>query len=192
MNTAEAVPRLVLVPTEPGWHAGAACLADWARDMELAGAPIDERHFQAGTAFLSLLSFLGCSPTVSFEPPDAEAVGSGRFYHLRMLALDRPVFRADSFTHAPRCPHCRTRLDDWRRWWPAGSEPKAHDCTGCGQALSPQRLNWRRSAGVGRCFIEILGIHAGTVQPTDALFAGLAERSGTGWGHFFVQDAVAS
>lgn len=191
MSASEAVPRLVLAPADADWHADAASLAHWARGVGLAGTPLDDRHLRAGEDFLSLLSFLGCSPTVSFDPPDTAAVGSGLFYHLRVQAFDRPCFRADAMTPAPRCPECRVRLEDWRRWWPAGAEPGPCACPGCGTELRPQRLNWRRSAGVGRSFIEVLGIHAGTVQPVDALFTRLAERSGAQWGYFFVQDAVA-
>jgi hypothetical protein len=81
-----------------------------------------------------------------------------------------------------RCPACRT---------PAigiGLGAK-HDllftCTRCQTATPLDRLDWRHSAGYGRYFIEIGGVHAHEALPSDRLLAALQAFSGTGWRHFY-------
>jgi type 1 glutamine amidotransferase len=49
-------------------------------------------------------------------------------------------------------------------------------------------INWRRRAGCGRIFIDILGVHAETVKPVQTLLEELETRTGVAWHYFFVED----
>jgi hypothetical protein len=154
----------------------------------LAGDELSPGYLAAGPAFLDYLSFLGCAPTVVFEPPSDEAIGTGQFYHISLAGpLNQEVFRSDSMTYKPKCPHCRAGLDDWRLWWGEGG-CGGHSCSNCGELVTPQMINWRRRAGCGRVFIEILGIHAETVKPAQKLFDELEAHTGIAWQYFFVED----
>jgi type 1 glutamine amidotransferase len=62
----------------------------------------------------------------------------------------------------------------------------------CGESLNPMMVNWRRRAGCGRVFIDILGIHAETVKPAQRIFDELEARTGTAWQYFFVEDNGAA
>jgi hypothetical protein len=158
------------------------------QEIQLAGDELRPGYLSAGPAFLDYLSFLGCAPTVVFEPRSDEAIGTGQFYHLRIASpRSKAVFRSDSMTYKPKCPHCKNQLDDWRQWWGAGS-CAAQVCPACGKDITPQAINWRRRAGCGRVFVEILGIHAETVKPVPRLFDELEKHTGTAWQYFFVED----
>ncbi|RMG55465.1 MAG: hypothetical protein D6717_07990 [Gammaproteobacteria bacterium] len=182
------VPRLVLTPRDATAAPAEEALRLWCRETGLAGAPLGDHYLRAGEDFLRLLVFLGCSPTVSFEMPDEAAIGSGSFYHVAITCLPAPTLRADRMTLTPRCPACREALQEWRELWPPGSPAVEAECPSCAAGLRPEVLNWRRSAGVGSAFIEVLGIHAGTVQPAPALFERLKTVSGLEWQHFFVSE----
>jgi len=186
------VPRLVLIPGSSSWSSVTdEALKDLLQEIQFAGDELRPGYLSAGPAFLDYLSFLGCAPTVVFEPPSEEAIGTGQFYHLRIVSpRSEAVFRSDSMTYKPKCPHCKTPLDDWRRWWGAGS-CAAQVCPACGEDLTPQDINWRRRAGCGMVFIEILGIHAETVKPVARLFDDLEKHTGATWQYFFVEDDEA-
>ncbi len=185
-------PRLVLVPEDPLWIPGsleqlakavmATGIADQVRDQ----GPL---YLHAGDRFLDRMMFLGCAPTVEFEAPDESAWGTASFYHVHIPEPSaKPRFRSDRLSYKPRCPSCKQPLDEWRQWWAEGSvEPVA--CPGCGSELTPNILNWRRRAGAGRCFIDIIGIHAETVKPAPELFDELKLQTGVAWRYFFVEDS---
>lgn len=161
------------------------------QDIGLAGTELAPGYLSAGPRFLDYLSFLGCAPTVVFDPPSDDAIGGGQFYHLSVQpARDEPLFRSDALSYKPKCPHCRHPLDDWRTWW-GGGGLDVQACPACGESVQPGMIAWRRRAGLGRVFIDILGIHADTVKPVSALFDDLARHTGTDWLYFFVEDAGA-
>jgi hypothetical protein len=145
-------------------------------------------YLHAGDRFLDRLMFLGCAPTVEFEAPDESAWGTTSFYHVYIpKPLAKPRFRSDRLSYKPRCPDCKQPLDLWRQWWGGGCvEAKA--CPHCDTKLSPEGLNWRKRAGAGRCFIDIMGIHAETVKPATELFDELKSKTGIAWRYFFVED----
>lgn len=193
LNEGISVPRLVLVPKSSHWLPDPEQDLEKAlQDMGLAGLELAPGYLAAGEAFLEYLSFLGCAPTVLFEPPSREAIGTGQFYHLLVLPFrSRAVFRSDALTYKPKCPHCKTLLNEWRDWWGDGSCAE-QPCPVCGESLNPMMVNWRRRAGCGRVFIDILGIHAETVKPAQRIFDELEARTGTAWQYFFVEDNGAA
>lgn len=182
-------PRLVLTPKSPDWTPQLpATLGQALQGIGLAGPDLSPGYLAAGDRFLDSLSFLGCAPTVVFEPPSGDDIGTGSFYHIFISSpLPRPVFRSDSLSYRPRCPHCRNDLNEWRSWWGGGS-CEDQPCPGCGKAISPMTINWRRRAGCGRIFIDILGVHAETVKPVQTLLEELETRTGVAWHYFFVED----
>jgi Zn ribbon nucleic-acid-binding protein len=159
------------------------------KDIGLIDGPLGvDDFYSAGPAFLDYLSFLGCAPTVVFDPPTADSIGSGDFYHFHCPAVSgQPVFRSDGFSYTPKCPACKESVSNWREWWSEGRlENRA--CSSCGTQLSPDQLNWRRRAGCARIFVDILGIHAETVKPVPGLFEALEKATGVAWQYFFVED----
>jgi Zn ribbon nucleic-acid-binding protein len=185
------VPRLVLVPVDHQWVPRKqddlieAVISTGIADAAYQKQPL---WLHAGERFLDQLMFLGCAPTVEFEAPDEAAWGTASFYHIFIPEIaDNIRFRSDRLSYKPRCPSCKQDLKEWRQWWgEGGTDPES--CAHCGSELSPEMLNWRKRAGVGRCFIDIMGIHAETVKPVPALFDELQLQTGTGWRYFFVED----
>jgi hypothetical protein len=182
-------PRLVLVPKSPDWISEPLTLGQALQGMGLAGAELSPGYLAAGERFLDYLSFLGCAPTVVFDPPSPYAIGTGEFYHISISSpLSRPAFRCDKLTYRPRCPQCKKDLNEWRTWWGEGACSEAL-CPDCDEVISPLSINWRRRAGCGCVFIDILGIHAETVKPVQRLFEELEKRTGVAWQYFFVEDS---
>jgi hypothetical protein len=179
------VRKLVLHAADP-LHTlvNPAVLIEALAGIGLTGAalPAPNAAFEAGEAFLSLITFLGCSPQVEFQPADEMQRVAGHYCHVRYaLALAEPVFRAAPGRLQPRCRHCRTPVADWSglvQGWPHQAPPHA-DCAQCGQPLRAAELNWRQAAGFGCWFVEIWNIHPHEAVPSEQLIAVLEREADT-------------
>lgn len=146
----------------------------------------NEVHYYAGERFMGLISFLGCSPTLAIQPEDEHSgtdlchiALSDNFSDTRFLGCDN--------TKIPRCPHCRTRIDDWRnllKQW-HDSAVAVWRCPNCTQTGDISGLDWREYAGVGRFYLEIWGIGEGLAVPSDELLSCLHQLHGKPWRYFY-------
>lgn len=176
----EGIPKLVLHPAD--WERTPPSIETVVfalRSLGFIGEPLaDSGAYAAGNEYLSLITFLGCSPAVA---TDAQA---GCMIRLRAFD-DAPQFLGGGVT--PRCPACRTPVEDWRaqvaEWYrdPTGKRP----CSGCSRLFHPAELDWRHCAGFGRLFIEMAGVYPSEAVPGERLLGTLAALSGGAWGFFY-------
>ncbi len=193
--------KLLLYPASPGFGpVDPAALLDHLRDIGLVGGNFPVRgkiRYLAGEHFLQLITFLGCSPAIEFEPPaDPDkreaAAERGGFCHISLaLSETRPAFRAGGKIPPPRCPSCRKPVRGWQQALDAWCQTPAADewrCEHCGHAGHIHNLDFRRHGGFARTFIEVWGIHPSEAVPVDALLASLAAFSHCGWNYMYVND----
>ena len=182
------IGRLILAPSDPLAPAPAReSLLAALRAIGLAGAELDpaRQTFRAGERFLELISFLGCSPHVDFEPP---APDSEAFCHIALMGpFEEPVLLHGVNTAPPRCPGCGARLTDWRERVAA-----AHDalrCERCHRSLTAAELNWRRSGGFARMAVEVRNVFPSEAVPVPELMQCLRRETGREWTYLYVQPA---
>jgi hypothetical protein len=180
--------RLILAPSDPLAPAPAGeSLVAALRAIGLAGAELDpaRQTFQAGERFLELISFLGCSPHVDFEPP---APGSEAFCHIALIGpSEAPVLLHGVNTAPPRCPGCGARVTDWRERLSGAHEGLC--CEHCGRSLTAAQLKWRRSGGFARLAVEVRNVFPNEAVPVPELMQCLARETGGEWTYFYVQPA---
>ena len=175
------MPALYLCAADPAWVPDGdrrllSLLAELGLVEISAGVPGVEGALRAGPEFLALLTFLGCSPHVVLEP------GGGKTpCHLRQHLYPEVRFIASAASAQVRCPHCRHPIDALG----SGAHDALHTCAGCGRITALSALDWRRSAGFGRCFLEIVGVHPHEAVPSDRLLDSLRELSSTDWQYFY-------
>ena len=164
------------------------------REMAFLGDPYhhaaapEARRWLAGERFLRLITFLGCSPYLAFEPPED---GSEDFCHIELDGPHAtPRFRHGRNTRATQCPACRFRPDDWKALI-ARAETDASApwvCPKCTTTTPLGELNWRRNAGSGRVFIVVHSVFPNEAVPNPELLSALKQASeGIEWRHFYVQ-----
>ena len=179
--------RLVLCPVDPGWVPGNSHdLQQLLQSIQLIGEPFNgEMHFLAGNSFLDLIAFMGCAPDIELEPGD-----DGRaFCHVHLVVATAGIeFHGGEHSHAPRCPRCRSAVNDWRNRvsdWRGEAADTCWSCRRCGHRAEPWEFNWRKSAGFGSCFIEISNIYPREAIPQQQLLDTLNSRYGTDWQYFY-------
>lgn len=147
----------------------------------------DQGAWRAGEAFLSWISFTGCSPHVRLEPPPD---GIGSFCYI-LLEGPYPIPRLlwGRNTRPPRCPQCRRAIADWpqrRADWEIAPH-LAFPCPDCGETITALSLRWRDNGGFGRSFLVVEDVFPGEAAPVVTLFEQL-EALGVGpWHHFYIQ-----
>ena len=71
--------------------------------------------------------------------------------------------------------------------WESDPSDYRWNCPECDKQSRPNELDWRQSAGFGRFFVEIWGIHPAEAVPADALMETLGRSTDSRWGFFYVQ-----
>lgn len=146
------------------------------------------QHFLPGDRFLSLVTFLGCSPAIEIAPAGADTLEedarAGRFCHILIGdPLPVPQLRVGSNSRT-RCPACQ------KTWAPFpdgyhGPDTVVVLCPRCHERHIASQLRWRRTAGVARLFIEIWGIYPGEAIPGDNLISRLSALTDSSWAWFY-------
>jgi hypothetical protein len=145
-------------------------------------------HYQPGDEFLTLITFLGCSPVISLGEPGKTG---DEFCHIALEGpYDKPHFAAGDNLKIPRCPGCGHRFETWQpliEQWQDHPEETRFDCPECSRTLSAPELRWRKCAGFGRFFIKVWGIFESEAVPNPNLMSVLKKRTGCDWLHFYVR-----
>ena len=178
------MPSLLLHAKDPLWKpVNPESLAGTLRDLGLIGQFAAAEHvaqFQAGERFLKLVMFLGCSPQIILNPDVAE---SGQAVcHIRLLGYQEVTLLTGKSKPAVRCPKCRAVAE----LSSTGSFARQYQCQQCGTTSRVSDLDWRQTAGFGRCFIDINGIHPQEAVPSDKLLNALNAYSHCEWGYFYI------
>ena len=192
--------KLILLPTDPDTGIdNCEQLVHPLQAIGFIGEPLSCREgvfYPVGEHFLQLVSFLGCSPMVELEPPvrNAEldaAVADGRFCHVMLTCKSTLQFRADPQTRPPRCPECGQAVSDWARHlqdWRDNPAETGWTCTACKQTAPLTRWVFRRTAGFGKVFVEIRGIHPSEAVPVESLLQTLRTVTGNPWHYMYIKE----
>lgn len=147
--------------------------------------------FFVGERFLQLVTLMGCSPSLAFQPPDS---GSLDFCHVEFSDLNQSgsaMFRCHSQGSMARCPQCGRRVADADavlQSYLSGEDSAQYVCTGCAHSGSPVDLAWRHRAGVARVFIDVYSIYPQEGIPTDQLLLLLEQTSTSAWTYFYTDQ----
>jgi glutaredoxin len=137
-----------------------------------------ETQFYAGEKFLDHISFMGCSPAISFEP----GINNKNFCHLKLHLHKKIQFiHTTKQARAPHCPHCKKT----NRQWQLQPDNQHWTCPHCQQAAAAWNYDWRHSAGFARVFLEITDIYPREALPQPALLSALQKHHGINWDYFY-------
>ena len=142
-------------------------------------------NYPVGNAFLALLSFLGCAPTICLSPAEGD--------NACQVAITpwQPCvhYLGHSNNALPRCPHCKTRLPHWQQTtnWQLGATTCI--CPHCHTTTAMQHLNWKREGAYGCMAVEITNIHPFEAVPSENLLQILQAATGVEWDYCYASNA---
>ncbi len=140
----------------------------------------DKTLLLPGPAFMSLITFVGCSPTVSMAT--AGETQAANEYFIEVADSSKSVVAiCGAPRQAPRCPRCKQVAPDWSDSPETGEAELV--CAKCGFSLQWGGWDWRHQAGFGRQWINIWGVHEGEAMPGEKLLNSLKEISGFAWNY---------
>jgi len=155
----------------------------------------DTNHYLPGERFLSLITFLGCSPNINIFPVEGES-------HCFISFIEPTEFpHCVGYTKTvnPKCPNCTKRIADWKTsdWQllggnlPGGIIPeeilpgKLCKCDKCQVQTPYAELNWKHECGFARCGFMVNHIHPHEALPTDQLLDLLKQATGFEWDYSY-------
>jgi hypothetical protein len=178
--------RLILFPDDAkSFVPDKKLLIDGLLTAGLIGAPSehDANVYHPGSRFMTLLTFLGCSPNVSMAEDSSHDDDPNRYYvelagptqDISVLQDDRKFF--------PRCPQCGQTSSQWHS--PLLSAESLHKCEKCGMQAKAHEWDWRRHLGFGRVWINIWGVHDGEAVPGEGFIDLLEKLTGFVWNYAY-------
>ncbi|VAW70722.1 hypothetical protein MNBD_GAMMA09-2447 [hydrothermal vent metagenome] len=153
-------------------------------DIEFALPTIEKTHQHLpGERFLSLLTFLGCSPNINLSPTEGE-----NYCAISLLKpTDCTVCLGFTQNSQPKCPNCKKRIANWKT---ADWQQKKHTCKcdKCMTYTAYAELNWKHECGFGRCGFEISHIYPHEAVPTEQLLNALHQSTGSQWQYCYANN----
>ena len=142
----------------------------------------------AGDNFLKLITFMGCSPYIEFEPPES---GEENFCFVRLLGpYDKRQFIFGKNVRPPQCSHCFGKTDKAANL-PIQTKSNPEDnwtCPSCNKSSHLADLNWRKQAGAASLFIVINSIFPSEAIPGNELLNALKASTNCDWKYFYLQE----
>ena len=183
------ISRLLFSPEDPAQFVDMTQLLQCLTQLELVTLPsYRENHYLPGDSFISLITFLGCSPNISLQPDVSDTVDSHCFISLITATDETECLGYTRHCH-PKCPHCRKRIADWKTtdWQQPGA--LCH-CDKCGKETAYAHLNWKHECAFGRCGFSIANIYPHEAVPTDQLLEKLQQQTGIVWGYAYATNEI--
>jgi hypothetical protein len=170
---------LYLAPTDPQLKPALHDIRRVLKELQIIGPPLAAAGFSAGEGFSRHVIYTGCAPHLVMQPP---ADGSLQFCHVVLHGpFARPHLVTGPNTVPPRCPACRTRLQDWRDQRQAWDDDRPARCAACGHSCAPSALDWRGHAITGCVLVELRNVFPAEAAPSDLLMQHLREATGSAW-----------
>jgi len=162
---------LTIYPDIPDYQGDTEQLVSLFKKCKLVGIALDNKRYATGEKFLSLLTFMGCSPNIELEPQDNKP-----YCYIELKTPSQMQFISGKNTKYPLCSQCKEKL-------------KKLTCTKCDNRINPTIINWRKSAFVANCWIVIANIYELEAIPNDELLELLANETGIKWKYAYLRQA---
>ncbi len=154
------------------------------QDIGLIAEEFDDSKYYTGNTFLSLLSFLGCSPNINVSPKDGD-----NYCYIKISNItDRAEILGHTRSVIPRCPYCKYKFKNWQSINNYKFAKTIIDCPECNTSLKISDLKWRLEGGYGLFYISIINIHPHEAVPSEKLLQTLEQTTGFAWHYFYTNN----
>ena len=143
-------------------------------------------YYLPGNEFINLLAFLGCSPEIRLRPEDGDS-----YCQVVMSDIgDKASCLGFNTTVKPKCPGCKTNLDQWQHIPEWKHAHTLLSCSHCDTETELYKLKWRHECGYGRFAIRIRYIYPHEAVPSETLLSALENTTGFSWTYCYITQQV--
>lgn len=176
--------RLYLYPEDPVFSADVTALKPLLSDLQFIDKKLDEKCYSTGNSFVSLLTFMGCSPNIELEPQEDKP-----FCYIEIDTTESPTFIFGKNTKKAVCIHCKQALKSQSPNRKVLFEIQGDQiqCLNCNEVMDSRKINWRKSAFIASCWICIGNIYELEAIPNDQLLIALEKETGVKWKSAYVR-----
>lgn len=136
-----------------------------------------------GPAFMRLLTFVGCSPSVA----GADDHGEYNQYSITIETASEPVIIASTKIKSPECIVCheKDRASRAVECIIQESDTIYWVCPACNERIELGDINWRNKLAVASSWIQVNGVFEGESLPSDKFLDLLKSETGTEWSYCY-------
>ncbi len=167
--------RLYLYPDDPNYASNYHQLKSLLVKREFIDFEISDKRYATGKNFLSLLTFMGCSPNIELKPQNEKP-----YCYIEISTAKGVHFIKGENTKNALCVTCKEPLTDPVRG--------KMICPNCNQTIDITKLNWRKSAFIASCWICIGNIYELEAVPNDQLLSALKNETGVKWKPAYIRQ----
>lgn len=175
--------RLIFTPQNTTQSIETETLLSVLKELELIhDSVLRDNHYLLGEKFLSLITFLGCSPYINLHPDTGK-----NYCYLYLINTETTDCIGYTTQCKPKCPSCTKRISHWKteNWQQA--DALCH-CDKCNTDTPYAQLNWKQECSFGRSGFAITHIHPHEAVPTDQLLSSLNEKTGVSWNYAYANN----
>lgn len=180
--------RLILHPKP--WDFQIQNFQQWVEFLKESGFIADawsyegQLYYLIGNKFLSQIMFMGCAPSIEFEPKANNELAANFVAVAIKESLPQAIFYPPKREYHYRCPSCKEPIGPLTRQ--TVYEHSTFSCANCQKQFYFHSCRWRHQAGVGHCFIEVMGIFPQEAIPDREFMEQLKVYTGVPWDYFYV------
>ncbi len=164
--------KLYLYPDKPKVIIELSKLITLLSELKFINHHLGDNRYATGDKFVSLLTFMGCSPDIELEPQE-----DSPYCYIEVETASKAVFISGKNIKKAKCPHCKVDL----------KQPMT--CPNCQETLKPETLNWRKTAFFASTWIAIGNIYELEAIPNDHFLDMLENQTGVKWKPAYIRQA---
>ena len=151
-------------------------IKDFLVGIELIEYPDHGGTFSPGDRLMEYINFLGCSPTLQSGETECQI----RIHEFQVISG-----LGGEAVESLRFPRCRHIIPDPTNLVQNSCPQTSWTCSECGNSGSISDINWRKSAGFARLFIEISSIFPKEAVPNEKFLGLLSQYNHADWTWFY-------
>ena len=162
--------KLCLYPEDSQYKLDKEELQTVLQDLKFIKKILSSKRYSTGDDFLSLLTFMGCSPNIELKPQNDKP-----YCYIELESQKQARFVSGKNTQYPPCPNCKAKLN-------------AQVCSNCNEKMDVIKTNWRKSAFIASSWICIGNIYALEAIPSDFLLNALEAETCMKWKPAYIRQ----
>lgn len=172
---------LFLLPVNNDSATTAECLWRTMAESGIIDAPDSLPVAGSGPRLMEFINYLGCSPVANQLEPNSQ---------IKLHDFKRVTGLGGESFEKMRYSCCKQPVKDGSALLSQLTDYPSVKCPNCDATIDSHRINFRKTAGFARLFVEITNIFPKEALPNDRLLKLLSPLTGCEWNWFYSKSTL--